>query len=83
MVKLLEYPIRSISRRRIRQQAALRFFLDGRPAGRLALDSFTTWRRGDADDCGETSVTLPAGRHVLTVGIEGGVTFRHLEFTRK
>ena len=71
-----DYEVRATIGTGVRQRAGLRLFLDGKPVGRLALDSFTTWKRGEADDCGVTTVRLPSGRHVLTVGIEGGLTIR-------
>lgn len=66
----------------IRQRLALKLFVDGLPVGRLPLDSFTEWKCGMRDDLGEATVALPAGRHVLTVGMEGGVTFSELTFEK-
>ena len=76
-----DYEVRATIGTGVRQRAGLRLFLDGKPIGRLALDSFTTWKRGEADDCGVTTVRLPSGRRVLTVGIEGGLSIRKLTLT--
>ena len=78
-----EYELRAAVGTGVRQYAALRFFLDGMPLGRLAIDSFTRWKVGVRDDCGVTTVRLPAGRHVLTMAIEGGLTIHAITFNRK
>ena len=77
-----DYQVKATVGTGVRQYAGLRLFLDGQTLGRLPLDSFNNWKRGETDECGETTVRLPAGRHVLTVGIEGGLTIHAIDFKK-
>ena len=57
------------------------FVCDGAEIGRIALrpHEWADWR---TDTKGETVVTLPAGRHVLTVVLFGQFNFSGIEFRR-